>query len=155
MHPITGADHLAAMLAVGIWSALATRRLWLAPLSFAALLLVGALASQWGLVLPGVEPMIAASLLIMGLLIVGRTHLPEWSGAVLVGVFAMFHGAAHGQELDGHWALAGMVISTAVLHGLGMAIGAGLRRSSAWISTTAGMAVSGLGLLMTAKLMTA
>src|ERR1700712_4493274 len=73
MHPLTGADHLAAMVAVGLWGGLAGRRAWpdllWAPLGFAAMLLVGALIGLAGIQLPAVEPMIAASLLVLGLLV--------------------------------------------------------------------------------------
>lgn len=154
VHPITGLDHLAAMLAVGVWSALTTRRLWLAPLSFAALLLVGALLAQAGLALPAVEPMIAASMLVLGLLLAARIHLPEAAGAVLVGAFALFHGAAHGQELAGAWALAGMVLGTATLHLAGMGIGLGLKRVSAWLPRMAGAVVALMGVNMGWSLLT-
>ncbi len=148
VHPITGLDHLAAMLAVGVWSALTTRRLWLAPLSFAALLLGGALLAQAGLALPAIEPMIAASMLVLGLLLAARIQLPEAAGAVLVGGFALFHGAAHGQELAGAGALVGMVLGTATLHLAGMGIGLGLKRTSAWLPRVAGAAVALLGVNM-------
>jgi len=80
MHPLTGADHLAAMVAVGVWSALSARRAWpdllWAPLAFAGMLLAGALVGLAGLQLPAGEPMIAASLLVLGLLVAARVHLP-------------------------------------------------------------------------------
>ncbi len=148
LHPITGLDHLAAMLAVGMWSAMTTRRVWLAPLSFAALLLLGALVAKLGLGLPAIEPMIAASMLVVGLLVATRTQLPEWAGAALVGAFALFHGAAHGQELAGGMALAGMVLGTAVLHAVGIAVGLGLQRTSAWWPRAAGAVVALMGLNM-------
>ncbi len=69
VHPFTGLDHLAAMLAVGVWSALAVRPVWLAPAAFVALLVAGAAAGFLGVVVPAVEPMIAASLLVLGLLV--------------------------------------------------------------------------------------
>ena len=84
LHPLTGPDHLAAMLAVGMWSALVLRPRWAAPLAFVLLLLAGAWAAQAGLQVPAVEPMIAASLLVMGLLIVTRAQLPWWGGALVV-----------------------------------------------------------------------
>ena len=75
LHPLTGLDHLAAMLAVGFWSALTARRVWTAPLAFAAMLLLGALLGLTGIELPAVEPLIAASLLVLGLLVALRTRL--------------------------------------------------------------------------------
>ena len=128
MHPFTGLDHLVAMLAVGVWSALAAaqpgwRSLAAAPLSFAALLWIGALLALGGASLPAVEPMIATSLLVLGLLVATRRALPTPAGMALVGGFALFHGAAHGAELAGPAALAGMVLATGLLHGAGLLIG--------------------------------
>ncbi|WP_101047365.1 HupE/UreJ family protein [Macromonas nakdongensis] len=148
LHPITGVDHLAAMMAVGMWSAMTARRVWLAPLSFAALLLAGAVVAQLGLALPAIEPMIAASLLVVGLLVATRTHLPAWAGTGLVGTFALFHGAAHGQELAGGLALAGMVLGTAVLHMAGMVLGLSLQRAPRWLPRAAGGLVALMGLSM-------
>ena len=148
LHPLTGPDHLAAMLAVGMWSALVLRPRWAAPLAFVALLLVGALAAQAGLAVPAVEPMIAASLLVMGLLIATRAHLPWWGGALLVGAFAFFHGAAHGRELSGSGAAAallGMVVGTAALHIAGMGLGEAALKRARWITATAGAVVAALG----------
>jgi len=159
MHPLTGADHLAAMVAVGLWSALAARRAWpdllWAPLAFAGMLLVGALLGLAGLQLPAVEPMIAASLLLLGLLVATRAHLPAGVAVSVVGLFALFHGAAHGQELAGEQgaalALAGMVAATALLHGLGIAIGWALRHANAWVPRIAGAGVLALGAALLAQ----
>lgn len=145
LHPFTGLDHLAALLAVGAWSALSARRIWLAPLSFALLMLAGALAASAGLALPGVEPMIAASLLVLGLLLAARQQLPAAAAAALVGGFALFHGAAHGIELAGAPALAGMVAATALLHAAGLGLGWALRERSRWWPRLSGLAVAGLG----------
>ena len=98
-HPFTGLDHLAAMLAVGVWSALAVRPVWVAPMAFVVMLAAGALAGFGGLAVPMVEPMIAASLLVIGLLVATRARLPLWAAAAAAGGFAFFHGAAHGLEL--------------------------------------------------------
>ncbi|MEI8170286.1 MAG: HupE/UreJ family protein [Rhodoferax sp.] len=149
LHPLTGLDHLAAMLAVGFWSALTARRLWTAPLAFAAMLLVGALLGLAGMDLPAVEPMIAASLLVLGLLVALRTELPTALAAALVGVFALFHGVAHGTEFAGSvqtWApLAGMLLTTVMLHMAGLGLGLALRRRSLWTPRLAGAAVTLLG----------
>jgi len=147
-HPLTGLDHLAAMLAVGVWSAMTTRRIWAAPLTFAGLLLGGALLAQGGVAFPGIEPMIAASMLVVGLLLAAQVRLPEAAGALLVGAFALFHGAAHGQELAGASALLGMVAGTAALHLAGMGLGLLLRARSAWLPRLAGIAVALFGLNM-------
>lgn len=148
-HPFTGLDHLAAMLAVGLWSGLSARRVWVAPFAFAGLLLVGALLAGAGLALPAVEPMIAASLLVLGLLLATRQAMPAGMAALLVGGFALFHGAAHGGELSGGAALAGMVLATALLHAAGLGMGLALHRhgdaASRWLPRVAGLAVAGFG----------
>ena len=135
-HPLSGADHLAAMLAVGLWSALAfadkAKSAWRAPLQFAALMLAGAVAAmQLGWTLPGFELGITLSLLVLGLLLAGRTPLATGTGLALIAAFALSHGAAHGAELQGGWALAGMLAATLALHGVGLAIGTRLRGLSA------------------------
>jgi urease accessory protein len=155
LHPLTGADHLAAMLALGFWSALAVRPAWTAPAAFVLLLALGALAGFGGLAVPAVEPMIVASLLVLGLLVASRRGLPLAAAAGLAGLFAFFHGAAHGAELagDGAWsALAGMVLATAGLHGIGIAAGRFAFARHAWLSRTCGAAVALLGLAMLTRL---
>lgn len=157
-HPLTGWDHFAAMVSVGLWSALSlgtkvtpsdeARRLLSAPLAFAATLLIGALMALKGVTLPGVEPMIAASLLALGLLVATRSAMPTGVGAALVAGFALFHGLAHGQELSGHAAaaLTGMVMSTMALHTVGIGAGLVLRQRSLWVPRLAGVGVAALGL---------
>jgi urease accessory protein len=160
MHPLTGLDHLAAMLAVGLWSALVARRAWpdllWAPAGFAAMLLVGALAGLQGLEVPGVEPMIAASLLVMGLLVATRLQVPGPVAALLVGAFAAFHGLAHGYELAGEpgaaLTLAGMLSATVLLHGVGIGLGWALRHAPRWTPQVTGGAVALLGLAMLTRL---
>ncbi|MCJ7798720.1 MAG: HupE/UreJ family protein [Polaromonas sp.] len=155
LHPFTGLDHLAAMLAVGFWSALTARRLWTAPLAFAAMLLAGAALGLAGIELPAVEPMIAASLLVLGLLVALRARLPTALAAALVGVFAVFHGVAHGPELAGAAAsgapLAGMLIATVALHATGLGLGLALR-NTAWASRMAGAGVAALGVTLLTQL---
>ena len=148
-HPFTGLDHLAAMLAVGIWSASTQRRQWLAPLVFLLMLLAGALLAQSGLHFPAIEPMIAGSLLVVGALLMSPKQLPVAASALAIGGFALFHGAAHGHELTGAGALAGMVMGTALLHGMGIALGLALSKGSLWLPRLSGAAVAlfGLGLL--------
>ena len=152
LHPITGLDHLAAMLAVGVWSAMTTTRIWAAPLVFALTLLAGALLAQAGIAFPAIEPMIAASMLVVGLLLAARVQLPAAIGAVLVGAFALFHGAAHGQELSGASALLGMVFGTALLHVAGMGLGLALKRQSVWLPRTIGAVVALFGVNMVLSL---
>ncbi len=153
LHPVFGMDHLAAMVAVGLWSALAARRagpdlLW-GPLGFAALLLVGAVLGLQGVVVPAVEPMIAASLLATGLLVVSRLRVPGIVAALGVGVFALFHGAAHGYELAGDgqaWqTLTGMLLATVLLHCAGLVAGWALRQRHVWLARAAGAGVAAFG----------
>jgi urease accessory protein len=151
VHPFTGLDHLAAMLAVGAWSAGSARRAWVAPLAFLACLLAGALATAHGVAVPGVEPMIAFSLLALGLLLARGTTLAPLAAAALVGGFAWFHGAAHGLELGAGAALAGMLLATATLHLAGLAAGTLLRRHGAWWARAAGLAVAASGLSLLAS----
>ena len=159
LHPLTGADHLAAMVAVGLWSALAARRAWpdllWAPLAFAGMLLVGALMGLAGVQLPAVEPMIAASLLVLGLLVATRVHLPAVVAMAVVGVFAVFHGVAHGHELASEegaaLTLAGMAGATVLLHLAGIAVGWALRHANAWLPRVAGAAVVVLGASLLAQ----
>jgi len=134
-HPFTGIDHLLAMLAVGLWSALATpaidKRMLAWPLSFASTLLAGAVLGAAGVSLPLVEPAIVASVLILGLAAVMRARLSTATGSLLVAAFALFHGIAHGSELSGAAALAGMVVATALLHAIGLGLGV-LLRTRVW-----------------------
>jgi len=155
LHPFTGLDHLAAMLAVGFWSALSTRRVWLAPLAFANMLLVGAVMGLCGITLPALEPMVAATVLALGLLVATRAQFPGAVGAALAGGFAVFHGMAHGVEFSAASplaALAGMVAGTAVLHGLGLAAGLALRSHSIWWPRLAGTALALWGAVLLAQL---
>ena len=148
LHPFTGIDHLAAMLAVGVWSALAVRPVWVAPLAFVALLGAGALGGLAGVAVPGVEPIIAASLLVTGLLIATRAQWPVRAAALVAGLFAFFHGAAHGMELSGvgvAQALAGMLIGSAALHLTGIGLGRWVFDQRRWLSAMAGGAVALLG----------
>jgi urease accessory protein len=160
-HPFTGADHLLAMAAVGMWSALGARsaadtlRL---PLAFVALMLVGAALGLAGFALPAVEPMIAASLLVVGLLVALRAKLPAWAGMAIVGGFAVFHGYAHGAELPttagalpGVLAyVGGFAVATMALHLAGIAAGTALRSRAGWLARAAGAGVAlyGVGLLV-------
>ncbi|UUZ64731.1 HupE/UreJ family protein [Polaromonas sp. P1-6] len=160
LHPLTGLDHLAAMVSVGLWSALAARRagpelLW-GPLGFAGMLLAGALLGLQGVEIPAVEPMIAASLLVTGLLVITRWRVPGLAAALLVGAFALFHGLAHGYELAGSanaWStLVGMLTATVLLHATGLGLGWALRRTSTWIPRMAGAVVALFGATLLAQL---
>lgn len=127
VHPFAGLDHLLAMVAVGLWSAqFGGRWLWTIPLTFIAAMLAGGVLGFAGLTLPLQEPMIAASVLALGLLIVLRIRL-RTAGLLLVAGFALFHGIAHGAELPATATAvpyaAGFLLTTALLHLLGLAAG--------------------------------
>ena len=160
-HPFTGADHLAAMLAVGAWSALtmpSLRTAWRAPAAFVALLVAGALAGFAGLWVPGVEPMIAASVLVLGLLVLVQKKMPWSAAAALAGMFAFFHGAAHGFELAGDsgmaavGALAGIALGSATLHIAGIVLGHAVMQRHQWVAKLGGAATAALGAFMLTKL---
>jgi urease accessory protein len=124
-HPFVGLDHLLVMIAVGIWAGqLGGRAVWLIPLTFVSVMAAAATLASFGLLLPLMEPAIAYSVLVLGLLIAGSVRLPISVGALLVSLFAVFHGYAHGLELPqaGSPILygAGFVLATALLHGLGI-----------------------------------
>ncbi len=155
LHPLTGADHLCAMIVVGLWSSLTSRRVWLAPVAFVAMLAAGGLLgmSHW-FSLPGVEPMIAVSLLVLGLMLATRAKLPGWAGAAIVGAFAVFHGFAHGAELPDeasalHY-VAGFLVATGMLHGIGIAAGVALRHRSVWVPRLLGAGVLAYGVSLLA-----
>jgi len=158
LHPLGGMDHLLAMLAVGVWSAVSARRagpalLW-GPLAFANMLVLGALLGLQGMCGAVVEPMVAASVLALGLLVLTRQGMNAAASMVLVGGFAVFHGLAHGAELaatgDAVAAVAGMFVTTIALHLSGVALGWSLRAANVWATRATGAAVaaSGMALLM-------
>ncbi len=153
LHPFTGLDHMAVMLAIGLWSALIARQfgrdmLW-GPLGFANVLLAGAALGLQGVQIPAVEPLIAASVLACGLLVLTKLPLRGVAAALLAGVFALFHGLSHGYELaDSAHAfpvLAGMVSATLLLHSIGLALGWSLRGANVWVPRVLGGAVAALG----------
>lgn len=147
LHPFTGIDHLAAILALGFSTAAGRGRAWIAAAVFAAGMLGGALLAMAGVAMPAVEPMIAVSLLVFGLLAASRARLPALAAALPAGLFAVFHGAAHGTELAPASAapLAGMLAGTLLLLALGTAAGHASRARSAWWARCAGAVPSLLG----------
>jgi urease accessory protein len=149
LHPFTGLDHLLAMLAVGLWAGQATRRTWAAPLAFVNLMLVGALLQLPAALSGAVEPMVAASLVVLGLLLLRRVRWPALAMGGLAGGFALFHGAAHAVELSGGAALAGMLCGTLLLQGAGLAMGRWTAsRQGPWALQATGGAVASVGALL-------
>ena len=145
VHPFTGFDHVGATLAAGLWGARSERRMWVAPLVFVCGLVLGALASASGLVVPDVEPMIAFSLLSLGLLLASRTYVPPALATAMVGGFAVYHGVAHGVILGSEIALAGLLSATALLCGCGTLVGMAVRSRSPWWTRGAGVALALFG----------
>ena len=98
-HPLHGADHILAMLAVGLWGVLAGgRAIWVWPMAFVATMLAGFTVATLGLQMPFVEPAIWSSIIILGLLVALAVKAPVWLGAAMTGLFAFFHGHVHGTE---------------------------------------------------------
>jgi len=129
MHPISGLDHVLAMVAVGLWGAqLGAPAIWLLPVTFPLVMALGGLLGLLGIPLPGVEIGIAASAILLGAAVMTEKRLPLIVAALLVGAFAIFHGHAHGAELpEGQSGLLyslGFVVATGCLHAIGIAIGA-------------------------------
>ncbi len=128
-HPISGLDHVLAMVAVGLWGAqLGAPAIWLLPVAFPMVMAVGGMLALMGVGLPGTEFGIALSAVLLGAAVTFEIRPPLGVAATLVAVFAVCHGHAHGTELPaGQSALLyslGFVMATGCLHGVGIAIGA-------------------------------
>ena len=135
LHPALGLDHLVAMLSVGVVSALiGGRAIWLVPATFVLVMILGSFVAMAGIDLPFVESGIAASVLVLGLAILGHGHLPRWAAFVCVAFFATFHGHAHGTEMpeiaNPYAYGAGFVLGTSLIHLLGVGIGFATDRAS-------------------------
>jgi urease accessory protein len=127
-HPLGGLDHMAVMIAVGLWAALkGGRAQWVWPAAFVGVMLVGGALGMAHVAVPFVEPGILASVVALGLLVALAVDLPVWIGAMVVAAFALLHGHAHGSEvaetMSGAEYMAGFALATATLHltGIGFA----------------------------------
>lgn len=156
MHPLLGWDHIIAMFAVGLWGAfLGNPAIWLLPVVFPLVMAFGGALGVLGIPVPAVETGIAASALVLGLMVAFAVRPPLWIAAVLVGAFAIFHGHAHGTELPGAanpltYSL-GFVLATGLLHLAGVAFGLLVRwpAGRAAVRLTGGsIALLGGGLLL-------
>jgi len=127
LHPINGWDHVIAMVAVGLWGAFLGRpAIWLLPVVFPLVMAFGGALGVVGVPLPGVEIGIAVSAIVLGAMVALAARPPLWVAAAIVGVFAVFHGHAHGTELPSAaspiaYSL-GFVIATGLLHATGIAL---------------------------------
>ncbi len=151
LHPWLGLDHVVAMLAIGLWVGYNFRRTtWLPVIAFLVFVAAGALLGLAGNGLPGVEAGIAVSVLVMGLLLATLAHLPVTTGVALVGVFALFHGNAHGIAIPLVDAsipyVLGLLASTAILllSGRSLARLAQQTRTEYW-TRGAGLMAGGFG----------
>jgi len=153
VHPLSGFDHLLAMIAVGVWAAqLGGRAMWAVPLAFVSMMALGAVLAMTGVIgmaPSAIEPGIAASLLGLGLLVVRAQRLPMGMAAMLVGVFALFHGVAHAAELPGfanpmRYAF-GFLAATILLHGIGLGFGATASARAPLLSRLGGAATAVAG----------
>lgn len=128
LHPVSGLDHVLAMIAVGLWGAqLGAPAIWLLPVTFPLVMAFGGFLGLLGVPVPGVEIGIALSAILLGAMVATQSRPPLWLAAALVGFFAVFHGHAHGTELpageSGLLYSVGFVVVTGLLHATGIAIG--------------------------------
>ena len=150
-HPLFGPDHVAAMVAVGLWGAfLGAPAIYVLPIVFPLVMAVGGVLGILGLPLPGAEVAIAASAVVLGMMVATAARPPLLVAALVVGVFAIFHGYAHGAELPpGADAVAysvGFVVATGLLHLAGIALGLTVRWPAGRIGVRgAGAAIAAAG----------
>lgn len=133
LHPIGGLDHVLAMVAVGLFAAnLGGRALWAVPLTFVSVMAVGGVLGIEHVHVPYVEVGIGLSVVVLGLVVALQLQWPVAAAMALVGIFAIFHGHAHGQEMpidaSGAAYAAGFMIATALLHVVGIGLGIGIQR---------------------------
>jgi urease accessory protein len=128
LHPISGLDHVVAMVAVGLWGAqLGKPAIWILPVTFPIVMAFGGVLGVRGVPMPPVEVGIALSAIVLGAMVALSARPPLWVAATVVGVFAVFHGYAHGTELPRAASPlaygAGFVLTTGMLHVCGITIG--------------------------------
>jgi len=155
-HPISGRDHVVAMVAVGLWGAfLGAPAIWLLPIVFPMVMALGSALGVIGVSIPSVEAGIAVSAIVLGLCVALALRPPLWMAAAIVGVFAVFHGYAHGTELptaaNPLAFAAGFVIATGLLHISGILLGLLAQWPWGKVAVQAGgglIALAGVGFLM-------
>ena len=128
MHPLSGPDHIVAMVAVGLWGAFLGRpAIWLLPIVFPLVMTIGGVLGVAGMPIPYVEAGIALSGMVLGLMVLLAVRPPLWIAAALVSAFAIFHGHAHGTELPEAASpliySVGFVMATGLLHLIGILFG--------------------------------
>jgi len=127
-HPILGWDHVVAMVAVGLWAAtLGGKAVFILPVVFPMVMALGGALGVLAVPIPAIEAGIAMSGVVLGLLVAFAVRAPVWMAATIVGIFAVFHGHAHGTELPEVFSpagyAAGFVVGTALLHTVGIGLG--------------------------------
>ena len=157
VHPISGLDHVLAMVAVGLWGAqLGTPALWLLPVTFPVVMAMGGALGIAGVPMPAVEGGIALSAIALGAMVAAAARPRLAVAAVLVGTFAIFHGYAHGEELPSAVAplaySAGFVVATGCLHATGIGLGTiGRWPAGATLVRAGGIAIGLAGLVFLAR----
>ncbi|MEN0072741.1 MAG: HupE/UreJ family protein [Paracraurococcus sp.] len=146
-HPLSGADHVLAMVTVGLLASMLGGRAMVAvPAAFLGAMLLGFCAALAGMPLPFVEPVVLASVTVLGLLVALAMPVSAVTAAIIAGVFAFFHGHAHGGEIDGATALSygfGFALATAALHLAGIGVGLAAGRAMAGQAGRVAMRVAG------------
>jgi urease accessory protein len=154
LHPLTGLDHLAAMLGVGLWAAMRPGAgVWLIPAGFVTGMSMGLFS---GIAAPvgAVEGGVILSLLALGGALFLAIRIPVWTAAAAAVTAGLFHGAAHAAEATdtGFAAFAlGALAMTALLHAAGGLAGVSLRKQMRLIAPAAGIVLAGLGLTLAAQ----
>lgn len=157
LHPISGLDHVVAMVGVGLWGAfIGGRALWLLPVIFPLVMVIGGILGIVGVPVPAVEIGIAASAVAIGLCVAFAVRPSNLVAAIVVGAFAIFHGYAHGKELpEAVNALAyslGFVVATGLLHLAGIVFGALTRTVTGTYAVRAGgLTIAAIGCLFLAS----
>lgn len=150
LHPLSGLDHLSAMLAVGLWAATRpAREAWRAPALFVAFLAIGAGLGVVGGTFGPVETMIAGSVSLLGVMLIAAPLLPNALGLAAIGAFALLHGYAHGAEAAGDLVgyFAGFMTASALLHASGWGLGRGLF-ATRWGRVASGVALAVAGIAL-------
>lgn len=153
-HPMSGADHMLAMVAVGLWAAqIGGRALWVVPCTFVGVMALGGVLGFTGVYVPFVEEGILVSLLVLGVLIAGAFKLPLVYSSLIVGVFAIFHGHAHGAEMPASMSAAtyavGFALATAMLHIAGIGLGILMQKTNLQtVNRFAGAAIAASGVYL-------
>ncbi|MDH5285894.1 MAG: HupE/UreJ family protein [Betaproteobacteria bacterium] len=148
-HPVSGMDHVLAMISVGLWGAvLGAPAIWVLPVAFPLVMAVGGFLGLAGMPVPGVEIGIALSAIVLGAMVLLEARPPLWAAAAIVAFFAIFHGHAHGRELPpGTSALLyslGFVVATGLLHATGILLGVAHR----WAAGRHAVRVAGGGVAL-------